>query len=167
MFSLGKLDIHIRPPLFETAHDLGQHLVGNALIDADAQAARPARRVRAEVGLGRSQAGLDCLRVAEQNAPRLGQLDRAPAPRTLDQPLPDERLQSRDVIAHGGERAVQLRRRCPEGPGVRDRSKSPQMLYLDALPIVRHSDILRGKLMLLRRFELGRLRSWRFSWSSW
>ena len=164
MCSLGKLDIHIRPPLFETAHDLGQHLVGNALIDADAQAARPARRVRAEVGLGRSQAGLDCLRVAEQNAPRLGQLDRAPASRPLDQALPHQRLQGSDVIADSRERAVQLLGRRPEGPGFRDRAEGPQMFELDALPIIRHGDILSGKSMLLRRFKLGTLKPWESCW---
>src|SRR3989441_3739935 len=161
---LGELHVDVRPSLLEAAHHLGQHLVGDALIDADAQRTRPARRVRAKVRFGRPQSRLDRLRVAQQYAAGLRQRDGPPAPRPLDQTLSDEHLQGRHVIADRGQRAVQLLRRGPERPGLGDGPERSQMLDLDALPIVRHSDILRVKLMLLRRFTRGRLGSWRFSW---
>ena len=102
------MDIDVRPPLIETAHHLGQHLVGDALVDPDAQAARHARRVRSKVRLCRAQARLDRHRVTKQDPPGLGQLYSAPAPRAFDQPLPDERLQRAHVIADRGQGRVQL-----------------------------------------------------------
>src|SRR5439155_21962711 len=106
-------------------------------------------------------ARFDPLRVAEHDATSLRHRHRAAASRSLDEALADEGLERAHVIADRRQRAVQLLRRGPERPRVGDGAKCPQMLDLDALPIVRHSDILRGKQMLLRRFNTGRLRSWR------
>ena len=107
MRGFGHPNVHRRPALFEPAHDLRQHLIGHALVDADPQAARLPGGIGVEVGLGRPQPRLDGLGMPEQNATCFSQLDRAPAPRTLDQALADQGLERGDVVADRGKRAVQ------------------------------------------------------------
>src|SRR5437868_6531514 len=160
----GDHHFDVRPALPDAPQHLGQHLVGDALVDPDSQAARPPSHVSAKVGLRRPQPRFDRVGVAQEQPPRLGQLVRAPASRPLDQALPHQRLQGSDVIADSRERAVQLLGRRPEGPGFRDRAEGPQMFELDALPIIRHGDILSGKSMLLRRFKVGTLKPWESCW---
>ena len=58
-----------------------------------------ARLERAEVGLRGLQARDDRLRVAQQQLAGLGQRDRARAARPLDEPLADDPLERRDLLA--------------------------------------------------------------------
>jgi hypothetical protein len=101
--------------------------------------------------------------VAEQESPGLGDLDGPPAPRPLDKPLADQRLELVDVIAYRRQRAVQLLRGRPERAGLGDRAQGAKMLELDARPIIRDAGILRGKCLLLRTFNVGTLEPWRLS----
>src|SRR2546430_889173 len=156
---LRHLNFDFGPAGFEPQHHLRQHLVGDALIDTDAQAPRNAGRVGAKVRLGGSQPGLDRLGVAEQQPAGLRQLHRSPPARTLDEALPDKGLQRSDVVADGGQRSVQPRSRRPERARVRDRPERAQVLEVDALPIIRDVGILRVKQALLRSLTQGTLKS--------
>src|SRR5207247_4762905 len=90
---LGDLDIDVRPALLEPSHYLRQHLVGDALVDADTQAARDTGRVGSEVRLRGAQARLDRLRMTQQHPPGFRELDDAPASRPLDEAHTDQRFQ--------------------------------------------------------------------------
>jgi hypothetical protein len=98
--------------------------------------------------------------VAKQETPGLGELDGPPAAGALDQALADQCLELVDVVADRGQRAAELLRGRPEGSGLGDRAQRAKMLQLDACPIIRSTDILEVKLLLLRTLMLGTLGSW-------
>jgi hypothetical protein len=98
--------------------------------------------------------------VAKQETPRLRELDCPPAAGTFDQTLADQRLELVDVVADRGQRAAELLRGRPEGSGLGDRAQRTKMLQLDACPIIRSTDILEVKLLLLRTLMVGTLEPW-------
>ena len=96
---LAELDLDGRPGAREPAHHLRQDLGADALEDADVERTGLAGRERAEIGLGRLQPRDDRPRVAEEQPSRLGERNRARAARPLDQPLADDPLERRDLLA--------------------------------------------------------------------
>ncbi len=92
------------------------------------------------VGAGRVEASDDRVRVAEQEEPGLGRLH-APWPAgTVEEPLPDDPLELRDLLADGRLRIAELARGAAEGAGARDRLQRREMTQIDAQPSISTHD---------------------------
>src|SRR5205823_8752449 len=120
----GELDLDPRPGRAEPAHQLREDARADRLVDADAEDARLAVRERREVGLGRSDPRDDRLRVAQKQLARLGQRDRLRPPGPLDEALPDDPLEGRDLLADRGLGVAEARRGTAERALARNRFES-------------------------------------------
>jgi hypothetical protein len=69
--------------------------------------------------------------VAEQEPPRVGEIDRPRATRPLDERLADAALELRDLLANGGLRVAELAGRRAEGARPPDRLERGEMAKLD------------------------------------
>jgi hypothetical protein len=69
--------------------------------------------------------------VAEQEEPGLGRLDSARAARPVEELLPDDALELRDLLADGRLRVAELARRTAERARPRDRFQRRQMAQID------------------------------------
>ena len=96
---LVHLHVDVRPLLAEAAEQRGEDARADALEDADAE--RPGRSFgeRGHVCLGGVELRDDRVRVPEQELPGLGQRHGPRAARTLDEPLADDALEVRDLLA--------------------------------------------------------------------
>ena len=96
---LGQRDSDLRPGFEEAAHHLGQDALADALVDADAERAGLAFREGGEVGLGRGHSRSDGVGVDEEEPAGLGERDGLRAAGPLDQPVADDALEGRDLLA--------------------------------------------------------------------
>lgn len=76
----------------------------------------------------------DRVGVPEQHLAGVGQGDRAPALRALDQPVPDPPLEDRDLLADRRLREAQARRGAPERALAGDRPQRCEVAELDTGP---------------------------------
>ena len=76
----------------------------------------------------------DRLGVAEEELAGLCHRDRARAARALHEPLPDDALECRDLLAHRRLGVAELGGGTPERAGARDRLERGQVAHLDAEP---------------------------------
>ena len=112
---LPHADADERPLLAEAAHEGGEEAGADALVDADAKRSRRALGERGHVGAGRVEARDDRVGVAEQEEPGLGRLHAPRAAGAVEEPLPDDPLELRDLLADGRLRIAELARRAAEG----------------------------------------------------
>ncbi len=105
---LAHADTDERPLRAEAADESGEEVRADALEDAHAQRSARALGERGHVGASRIEPRDDRVGVAQQEEPRLGGLNAARAARAMEQLLPDDALQLRDLLAHGrlGARAA-------------------------------------------------------------
>ena len=102
--------------------------------------ARLAGLERAEVGLGGLEARDDRLGVPQQERAGLGQRDRARAAGPLDEPLADDPLERRDLLADRRLRVAEPLRGAAERALVRERLQRGEVAHLDAEPTIRFHD---------------------------
>ena len=129
---LAHADADSRPLRAEAADESGEEVRADALEDADAQRSRLSFGERGHVGAGRVEPGHDRVGVAEQEEPRLGRLHLARAARAVEELLPDDALELRDLLAHRRLRVAELARRGAERPRPHDRLQRREMAQLDA-----------------------------------
>ena len=77
---------------------------------------------------------------AEEQLAALGQRDRTRAAGALDQPLPDDALEGRDLLADRRLGVAELFRGAAERAVLRDRLQGDQMAQLESQPIIRFHD---------------------------
>ena len=123
---LPHADADERPLLAEAADEGGEEAGADALVDADAERSRRALGERGHVGTGRVEARDDRIGVAEQQEPGLGRLHAPRAAGAVEEPLPDDPLELRDLLADGRLRIAELARRAAEGAGACDRFQTPR-----------------------------------------
>ena len=82
----------------------------------------------------------DRVRVAEQEEPGLGRLHAARPAGTVEEPLPDDPLELRDLLADRRLRVAELARRSAERARARDGLQSREMAQIDAQPIISTHD---------------------------
>ena len=75
--------------------------------------------------------------MAQKQLARLGQRDRLRPPGPLDEALPDDPLEGRDLLADRGLGVAEARRGTAERALARNRFESDQMPQLDAQPTIR------------------------------
>ena len=109
----------------------------DALVDADAQRAGGALGQCFHVGLRSLELGDDRVGVAEQQPARVRQRDGPRPTRALDQPLADDLLELRDLLADRRLRVAELPRGTAERPGARERLQGRQMAQLHPQPTIR------------------------------
>jgi hypothetical protein len=90
-----------------------------------------------EVGLCCLEARGDRVGVPEQQYARLGQRDRPWAAGPVDQPLADDALQRRDLLADRGLRVAELLGRATERAVLRDRLQGDQVTQFESEPVIR------------------------------
>src|SRR6476619_5596322 len=129
-----------RPLLAKAPDEGGKEAGADALVDADTERSRRALGERGHVGTGRVEARDDRIGVAEQEEAGLRGLHAARAAWTVEEPLPDDPLELRDLLADGRLRIAQLARRAAEGAGARDRLQRRQMTQVDAEPLISTHD---------------------------
>ena len=95
---------------------------------------------RSHVGTGRVEARDDRVRVAEQQEPGLGRLHAARAAGAVEEPLPDDPLELRDLLADGRLGVAELARSAAEGAGACDRFQGREMAQIDAEPVISTHD---------------------------
>ena len=118
----------------EPPHDLRQHPRADRLEGADAERARLAGAQRVQVGLRGLEARDDRVGVAQQQPPRLGQRDGPRAARPLDEPLADDPLERRDLLADRRLRVAEPLGGPAERALVRERLQRGEVAELDAEP---------------------------------
>ena len=106
------------------------------LIGGDAQRAGLAGAERRHVGPRGVESRHDRLRVAEEQRAGLGHRDCARPAGPLDEPLADDPLESRDLLADSGLGVAELRGGAAERPGPRDRLERREVPHLDAEPVI-------------------------------
>src|SRR5439155_13658257 len=106
---LAHLERNARVCRGEVAHDRGQDARADALVGPYTQTPGRARRQRGEVLGGSLQLGEHRLGVSQQRLTGLRQPDPPPTPGALDQPVPDDALQRRDLLA---DRRLRVAERC-------------------------------------------------------
>ena len=137
---LVELDLDPRPRLDEALHQRREQVLADALVDADAQRAGLAVRERLHVGLRGGETRDDRLGVAEQELAGLGQRH-APRPaRALDELLPDDPLERRDLLADRRLRVAERRGGAAERRLTRDGLQRDQVAKLHAEPTIRFHD---------------------------
>ena len=124
---LAHADADLGPLLAEAADERGEEARADALVDADAERSRGALGERGHVGAGRVEARDDRVGVAEQQEAGLGRLDAARAAGPVEEPLPDDPLELRDLLADGRLGVAELARGRAERAGARDRFQSGEM----------------------------------------
>ena len=129
---LAHADADLGPLLAEAPHERGEEARADALVDADAQRSRGARGESGHVRAGRVEARDDCIRVAEQQEAGLGRLDAAGAAGPVEEPLPDDPLELRDLLADGRLGVAELTRGRAERARSGDRFQSGEMSQIDA-----------------------------------
>ena len=131
-------DVHLdaRPRLPEPAQQGGEDAGADALVDPDAQRAGRALREGGHVGLCRVELGDDRVGVAEQEPPRVGEVDPPRASGALDELLPDHALELGDLLAHGRLRVAELASRAAERAVPRHGVERHEVAQLDAGPSI-------------------------------
>ncbi len=134
---LGEPELDAGPVPQEPLHHARQHAGSDRLIRPDAQHPGLARIERGDVGARGVEPGHDRLGMAQEQLAGLGERDGARAARALDQRLPDELLERRDLLAHGRLRIAQPVGGAPEGALACDRVERGEVPHLDAEPLIR------------------------------
>ncbi len=78
--------------------------------------------------------------MAEQQEAGLGRLDAAGAAGPVEEPLPDDPFELRDLLADGRLGVAELTRGRAERASPRDRFQSGEMSQIDAQPIISTHD---------------------------
>ena len=120
----------------EAPHDGRQDLPADGLKRADAEGPGGAGRERREIGLRRLEARDDRFGVAEEQHARLGQRDRPRPAGPFDEPLADDSLERRDLLADGRLRVAEPVRGAAERPLLGDGLQRREVPELDAEPAV-------------------------------
>ena len=107
------------------------------MTDADPQRPGLAAAERVQVGLRSGQAGGDRLRVREQEPTGLRERHGAGAAGPFHEPLPDDSLQHRDLLADRRLRIAERDRRLAEGSRARDGLERQEMPQFDPEPAIR------------------------------
>ena len=133
---LREPELDLRPVGAEPPHHLGQHARADALVRPDAQRPGLAGAQREHVGPGGGEAVDDRLGVTKEQRSGLGHRDRARPAGALDEPLADDALERRDLLADRRLRVAELRGGAAERAGARDGLERREVPDLDAEPVV-------------------------------
>ena len=137
---LPHADADERPLRAEAPHEGGEEAGADALVDPHAKRSRSARRESGHVGTGRVEARDDRIGVAEQQEPGLRRLHAPRAARAVEELLPHDPLELRDLLADGRLRIAELARGAAEGAGACDRFQSGKVTQIDAQPFISTHD---------------------------
>ena len=121
-----------RPGGAELGQQRGQQARGDALVGADPQLAGGALRERVDVGRRRLQPREHRARMAEQDAARLGQVDRARPARALEHARADHPLDRHDLLADRRRRVAELVGGAVERAVAGDRVERREVAQLEA-----------------------------------
>ena len=116
-----------RPLRAKAADEGGEEARADALVDADAKRSGCALRECRHVCPCGVELGDDRVGVAEQQEPGLGRLHAPGAAGTVEEPLADDSLELRDLLADRRLGVAELTRRAAERAGARDRFQSREM----------------------------------------
>jgi hypothetical protein len=98
---LGEPELDAGPVRTEATHDAGKHAGTGRLVRADAEGARLSGAEGGDVRARGIEARDDRLGVPEEQLAGLGERDRPRTSRPLDERLPDDLLERRDLLADG------------------------------------------------------------------
>ena len=133
-------ELDARPRRAEAAHQRRQDALADGLVRPDPERPGLARGQRGEVRLGRLEPGDDRLRVAEQELAGLGERYRPRPAGTVEEALPDDPLEGRDLLADRRLRVAEALCRAAERPRLRDRLEGGEMPQFDPEPPIRFHD---------------------------
>jgi hypothetical protein len=133
-------DLDARPLLDEAPHQVGEDVLADRLVDADAERAGLAAAERVHVRLRGREPGDDRLGVAKEQLAGLGQRDLARAARALDELLAHDPLQGGDLLADRRLCVAERGRGAAERRLTRDCLQRDQVAELDAEPTIRFHD---------------------------
>ena len=128
--------VDLGPLLGEPPHDLGEQPGADRLERADAQGAGLAGAEGVEVGLGRPQPPDDRVGMAQQEHAGFGQRDGAGPAGPFDEPLADDPLERRHLLADRRLRVAEPFGGATERPLVGDRAQRREVAELDAEPTI-------------------------------
>ena len=124
---LAHADPDARPLRAEAADEGGEEARADALVDADAERSRGTLGERGHVRPGRVEPRDDRIGVAEQQQAGLGRLDAPRAAGPVEEPLSDDPLELRDLLADGRLRVAELACRRAERAIACDRLECREM----------------------------------------
>jgi hypothetical protein len=131
---LAQVDRDAGPLGQQQLERLREDLGARGLEGAHPDDARPPDRERVHLGLGRGNAGGDRLGVLQEQAPGRGERDGTAAGRPLQERLPYEPLEHRDLLAHGGLAVPEAPCGSLEGLLLGNRPQRDEMPQLDSEP---------------------------------
>jgi hypothetical protein len=138
--SLHQAHLDLRPRRREDAQCGRQDPSPDALIGAHPEHARRTLRIRPEVRACRLHSGHDRVDVAKKKRPRLRQLDGSLAPRAVEQPHPEQSLESGHVLADCGLGVFERVRRFVERAGLGHGAEAQQVTEFDVGQVIsRHN----------------------------
>ncbi len=125
------LHLDARPLVAEAPEQRGEDARADALEDADAERAGRSFGQGGHVCLGGIELRDDRVRVPQQEQARLGEGHGTRAAGTDDEPLPDDALEVRDLLAHRRLRVAELARCAAERLRASDGFERGQMAQLE------------------------------------
>jgi hypothetical protein len=118
----------------------GEEAGADALEDADAERAGRSFRERGHVRSGRIETSHDRVGVAQEKEARFGRLDTPRPARPMEELLPDDAFELRDLLTHGRLRVAELARRGAERPRPRNRLEGREVAQFYSQPIISAHD---------------------------